>query len=195
MNGTLQKHLFRYRSYTPIPFLIVTLIFARPTKEGIFGGLVLIATGELVRIWAVSVLGEKARSTKVLAAERLVTVGPFGYVRNPMYLGNLLIYGGMGIMSMAWFPWLLLGAICWFSFQYRTIVRYEEGFLADRFGDEYARYKETVRRFLPRLEPIASGTQRRTRVEAKAGLLLEKRTVQAIGGITLVFLAIYLAQS
>lgn len=188
---TLSQFLFRNRSYTPVPFLIVMLVFARPTLTSLIVGFVIAALGEFIRAAGVFFVGSETRVTGSVGASRLVTSGPFAYTRNPLYVGNILIYTGIGVMSLALFPWLQLVALAWFLFQYTLIVREEERFLREKFGQEYAEYCARVPRFLFRLTPFASGHP--VTLDWKAGWHSEARTLQAFGIVTLILLIIWLA--
>jgi protein-S-isoprenylcysteine O-methyltransferase Ste14 len=182
---------FTYRSYTPIPFLIAMVIFAQPTIVSLLCGFAMVALGEAIRFWGVSIVGSETRTTGTVGGTYLITNGPFAYVRNPLYLGNMLIYAGVGIMSMALFPWLLLAAVAWFFVQYTLIVSKEEEYLAERFGEAYEHYRRHVRRFVPRLAPYVAPTPPPKRVHAQEGLASEKRTLQAIGLVTLLLVAVF----
>jgi protein-S-isoprenylcysteine O-methyltransferase Ste14 len=187
--------IFRYRSYTPIPFLIVMVLFARPTITSIVAGFLVVALGEGLRFWGVSIAGSETRTTGSVGGTYLITNGPFAYVRNPLYLGNMLLYTGVGIMSMALFPWIVIGALVWFYIQYSLIVRQEERYLTGRFGEAYADYRKHVRRFLPTLVRYRSPAPPPKTVNAKEGLASERRTLQAITLVTLVVVAIYVVRS
>lgn len=190
----IRRWIFKYRSYTPIPFLIVMVVFARPTVASLLAGFAVLLTGELIRFWGVSIAGAETRTTGNVGGTFLITNGPFAYVRNPLYLGNMLLYGGIGIMSMALFPWLLAVAVVWFYFQYYLIVTREEEYLAQRFGEPFDEYRKSVRRFLPRLTPFRSSQPPAKTLDPSEGLASERRTLQAIGLVTLMILAIYIFQ-
>lgn len=78
----------------------------------------------------------------------LVTWGIYQISRNPAFLGFDLVYIGMGVM---FFNWALLAvsvsAVLLFHLQ---IVKVEEPFLAEAFGEEYLRYRGSVCRYLGR---------------------------------------------
>jgi len=188
----LRRLIFKYRSYTPIPFLLVMIIFAQPSPLSLVVGFVVVFLGEMIRFWGVSIAGAETRTTGTVGGTYLITNGPFAYVRNPLYLGNMLLYGGVGVMSMALFPWLLLFALVWFYVQYYLIVTREEEYLAERFGGEYATYRQSVRRFLPRLSPYRSPQPAPKSVNPAEGLASERRTLQAIGLVTLALVVVYL---
>lgn len=187
--------IFRYRSYTPIPFLVVMMLFAQPTITSIATGFLVVALGEGLRFWGVSIAGSETRTTGSVGGTYLITNGPFAYVRNPLYLGNMVLYAGVGMMSMALFPWMLIAAMTWFYIQYSLIVRQEETYLTERFGESYADYKSHVRRFLPAFTPYRSPAPAPKSVDAKEGLASERRTLQAITLVTLVVVGIYVLRS
>ncbi|TAK56295.1 MAG: isoprenylcysteine carboxylmethyltransferase family protein, partial [Bacteroidetes bacterium] len=148
----LRQRLFQYRSYSPIPFLVVMVLFAEPSFGTLLIGFLLIVVGEYLRLWGVAIAGSETRTTGPVGGTFLITTGPYGYVRNPLYVGNILIYFGVGVMSNALFPWLLLAALLFFSAQYSLIVSLEEEHLIQKFGDEYRRYCASVPRFIPSLK-------------------------------------------
>ena len=188
----VRRFVFKYRSYTPIPFLMIMILYAQPSPLSLVVGFAVIFLGEMIRFWGVSIAGAETRTTGSVGGTYLITSGPFAYVRNPLYLGNILLYGGVGVMSMALFPWLLLLALVWFYFQYYLIVTKEEEYLAERFGEDYATYRKSVRRFLPRLTPYRSHHPAPKSVNPAEGLASERRTLQAIGLVTVALVAMYL---
>ncbi len=149
-NSGWKHRLFTYRSYTPIPFLLMMLLFASPTISSLVIGFLVALIGELIRFWGVSYAGSETRTTGTVGGTQLVTSGPYAYVRNPLYLGNILLYLGVGIMSDALMPYLQLVALAYFIFQYEAIVSIEEEYLSGTFPD-WKEYSSNVRRFAPRL--------------------------------------------
>ena len=188
----IRRLIFKYRSYTPIPFLLVMIWFAQPTVLSLVVGFAVVFTGELIRFWGVSIVGAETRTTGTVGGTFLITNGPFSYVRNPLYVGNMLLYGGVGIMSMALFPWMLLVAIAWFYFQYYLIVTREEEYLAATFEGDFDDYRRHVRRFMPRLTPYRSPRPAAKTVDPSEGLSSEKRTLQAIGLVIMLIVAKYI---
>ncbi|NOY05951.1 MAG: isoprenylcysteine carboxylmethyltransferase family protein [Chlorobi bacterium] len=185
----ISKFLFRNRSYTPVPWLILMLWFADPNPPGILLGLLLVCLGEGLRAWGVSYAGVETRTTGDVGASRLVTSGPFAFVRNPLYLGNIIIYTGLGVMSWAWWPWLPLAAVIWFLVQYYLIVKEEERFLEQTFGEEYRQYRKRVPAFFPRLSPYVSPHQQTN--DWRGAFRSEARTLQAIGAVSLIIVVMY----
>ncbi len=78
---------------------------------------------------------------------RLLTTGAFGRVRHPLYLGAILFYLALwgSTLSLA-----ALGILVIIVVFYNFIAAYEEKKLIEKFGAEYARYKKSVRRWIPK---------------------------------------------
>ena len=140
--------LFRNRSWLPVVFIAVPLLVPGHMSAGgwIIGALVIVA-GEWVRLAGVAAAGTvtRRRSRNV---QRLVTYGVFRWVRNPLYVGNFLIWMGFTIISGVY--WFLPIAIAIFAGEYSLIVRYEEGVLESIFGAEYLEYRQSTPRWFPR---------------------------------------------
>ena len=188
---TLRALVFKYRSYTPIPFLVLMVVYAHPTVASLVAGFAIVLVGELIRFWGVSIAGSETRTTGTVGGTYLITTGPFAYVRNPLYVGNMLLYTGMGVMSLALFPWLPIVALAWFIVQYSLIVGGEEEYLAERFGAAYDEYRRRVPRFLPRLTPYVASAAPPKTLNPAEGLASEKRTLQAIGLVTLMLVVLF----
>ena len=77
---------------------------------------------------------------------RLVTSGPYRLSRNPMYTGLAVVYLGVALLLGSWWP-LLLGAPVILAV-YALVIRPEERYLSERFGDAYADYRSRVGRWL-----------------------------------------------
>jgi len=76
----------------------------------------------------------------------LVTTGIHGWSRNPIYLGMLLVYGGLGVAARS--PWtLILTLPLAITIRYGIVAR-EEAYLERRVRDAYRDYKCRVRRWL-----------------------------------------------
>lgn len=166
------------------------IIWARPSLLPVIVGVLLSLLGEFIRAWGVAYAGSETRTTIRVDASKLVTAGPFSYVRNPLYCGNILLYLGVGVLSNALFPYLQLAAFGYFVLQYILIVREEENYLEEKFGDEYRTYKKHVPRFFPRL--IAYKNANKISIDWKSGWHSEARTLQAIA---LVFVLIIIRWS
>jgi protein-S-isoprenylcysteine O-methyltransferase Ste14 len=186
---------FKYRSYTPIPFLILMLIFQESTPLTLLIGFAVALIGELIRFWGVSWAGSETRTTGGVGGTFLIISGPFAYVRNPLYVGNILLYLGLGIMSFALFPYLQIVAIIFFFIQYYFIVSEEEKYLREKFKDDYKDYCKNVPAFLPRLFPYKNSRIVQPPRNPKAGFRSEKRSLQAFIGISLLLIILWLIRS
>ncbi|MEJ7842573.1 MAG: isoprenylcysteine carboxylmethyltransferase family protein [Rubrobacter sp.] len=76
----------------------------------------------------------------------IVERGPYGFTRNPLYVGMTLIYSGISARANASPAALLLPAAL-HVVHYKVIKR-EERYLEEKFGEEYLRYKGRVRRWI-----------------------------------------------
>jgi protein-S-isoprenylcysteine O-methyltransferase Ste14 len=147
--------LFRNRSWLPVPFLLVALLVpAHPTMRHWIAAAILIAIGEGVRLAGVAAAGTVTRR-RSRDVQRLVNYGIFGWMRNPLYVGNFLIW--MGFVVASGVLWFLPIAIVIFAIEYFYIVRYEEGVLESIFGPEYLEYKKRTPRWFPK-PPTAKDT-------------------------------------
>lgn len=146
--ATLGAVLFRHRGWLPVPFFVVPLIApATQTAATWVLGALLVAAGEAFRLAGVAAAGTVTRR-RSRTVQRLVTYGIFGWMRNPLYVGNLLAW--LGVVVASGVLWFLPVALVLFAVEYSLIVRYEEGVLESIFGDEYLAYKARTPRWLPR---------------------------------------------
>ncbi len=123
-------------------------------------GALLVGAAALLRTWSEAYLHADIVHDAKLHSEALVADGPYRYVRNPLYLGTILMTIGIGLMAsrLGWF--VLVGVMT--LFQYRLILR-EEGELLRTQGESYRAYCTAVPRLLPALRPRipAAGNQPR----------------------------------
>ena len=140
--------LFRYRGFLPVPFILVPLLVpGEQTTRGWLIASLLILAGEVFRMMGVAAAGTVTRR-RSRDVQRLVTYGIFSWMRNPLYVGNLLIWAGFVVGSGV--LWFLPIALILFAIEYTLIVRYEEGVLESIFGEEYLAYKQRTPRWFPR---------------------------------------------
>lgn len=152
------KWLFQRRTAVPIPFAIAILIVkageAEPSLVLIVTGVALTVVGELIRLWGVHHIGIISR-TRTERLGPLISGGPFGLVRNPLYLGNIALWVGLALTARL--VWLAVVIAVLLAFEYHAIVRWEESLLESRLGDAYREYAARVPRWIPR------GSNRRVR--------------------------------
>ncbi len=117
-------------------------------------GIVLILIGTVVYGWTVYDFAVSGKGTPlpIDAPRKLVVRGLYRYVRNPMYLGVLLvILGWVWVFAdlRIWLYGLVVALIA-----HVFVVRYEEPHLENTFKDEYVAYKASVGRWLPRIKRV-----------------------------------------
>ena len=117
----------------------------------IFGfGALSVFLAAVLRTWATAYLRAEIVHDPSQHAEALVADGPYRFVRNPLYLANLPMAAGIGVLASR-SGWLLLVLGISF-FVYRLILRKESG-LRETQGESYRKYLEAVPRFWPALTP------------------------------------------
>jgi protein-S-isoprenylcysteine O-methyltransferase Ste14 len=179
----LGGRLFRQRTWLPLPIaLALLLIPSRPSSPSLlWTGALVVGTGELLRLWAVRHIGVISR-TRSDRLGPLISTGPFEWVRNPLYIGNLALW--MGFTLSAGLVWLLPPIVVLLAIEYHAIVRWEEGLLDARLGEAYRGYASRVPRWMPRRSGDAGSriphTAHRTFSWAET-LFSERGTLVAIG--------------
>jgi len=157
----LGRFFFKSRNYL-FPALVLALYAARPPQSTIFNSALIESITDIVAISLAtvgvlirfSVIGygrvNRDGQNKTAHADTLFTNGMFGISRNPLYLGNILIYAGIFRLHGA--QEVFIAGTLLFIFIYITIILSEEVYLSKTFGAEYATYKADVPRLLPRLK-------------------------------------------
>jgi protein-S-isoprenylcysteine O-methyltransferase Ste14 len=169
--------LFEWRDYTPIPLIILVLFTAEPNVLSATFGTLLAIFGELFRIYAVSFIGSVSRTRNTnTTGGNLITAGPFGWVRNPLYVGNFFIVIGLAVF--AGLIWVMIVTAALFAFQYYCIVKYEEKLLLSRFGAEYEEFMQKVPAWIPKRVPQLEAWD--WPVSFSPALKSERRTLAAI---------------
>jgi steroid 5-alpha reductase family enzyme len=117
------------------------------TRPSQLAGVALVLAGEAIRLWGVRHIGAISR-TRSDRLGPLVATGPFALVRNPLYIGNIVLWIGFALSAGA--PWLapIVGTLL--LFEYHAIARWEEQLLTERLGEAYRRYRAEVPRWIPR---------------------------------------------
>jgi protein-S-isoprenylcysteine O-methyltransferase Ste14 len=123
--------------------IVLALVFARPTTLtwAVGGGAMLL--GEALRLWAAAWIGPAARTSRVNTT-RLLTRGPYGRMRHPLYLGNLFLTVGFAAASGAGWPWFPAVAGLGFVALYAGHARREERALAAAFPEAWSAYAGRV---------------------------------------------------
>jgi protein-S-isoprenylcysteine O-methyltransferase Ste14 len=116
-------------------------------------GFAVTAAGELLRIAVIGYapIESGGRKGKVAAA-RLIRSGLLNHVRNPLYIGNVLVVGGLALVHNS--PWVYALGLPFTLFGYSAIVAAEEAFLSRKFGQEYQDYRRSVSRWVPNVRGL-----------------------------------------
>jgi protein-S-isoprenylcysteine O-methyltransferase Ste14 len=115
-------------------------------------GYAVLAIGGTVAAWCVGAFVIRGRGTPALfdAPRRLVGVGPYRFVRNPMYIGGGLLLLGFGLDQQS--PTILLFVPVWWLLFHLLVVFYEEAALRGKFGADYEAYCRRTPRWIPRAQ-------------------------------------------
>jgi protein-S-isoprenylcysteine O-methyltransferase Ste14 len=114
------------------------------------GGGLLMVLGFSLGFWSIITQLARGRGTPfpVMPTHELLTEGPFRYCRNPMTLGTILAYLGIGVGVGTIAGTVLVLGLAGSLLVY--LKRVEEGELAERFGEAYAAYRREVPFIIPR---------------------------------------------
>jgi len=198
---TIGNFFFKYRNWL---FIILYLLLFVPSpplfSEKVFGpdyylwpviiGLLITITGQAIRGVTIGLayIIRGGKEGKVYA-EELVTTGIFNHCRNPLYVGNILMLLGVGVLSNSL---LYVGIIMpLFLIIYQAIVLAEENFLRNKFGASFDQYCSRVNRWIPSLKGISS-TINSMHFKWKRWILKEYNTQYVwLTGIVLILLLKY----
>lgn len=147
------------RIYVPPPLLTAAVLVAGLFMDGRFdevpetspvvqiAGAVLVAAGVLLIAGALGLFWKKGTRPEPWApASTIVSSGLYAWTRNPMYLGMLTVYAGVALYLVSPVAALLLVPL--FLTVDRLIIPREEAYLTRRFGETYAAYQRSTRRWL-----------------------------------------------
>ena len=151
--GTLQYKLTKITTKTVLAAVVAVLLvrYARPEPVWFIPGVVVTLLGEWLRLWAAGHLRKN---------KQLTTTGPYSYVKNPLYIGTLLIT--IGYSAMAKNIYIMIGGFVWFFIYYAPYKKKQENEkLIGSFGDAWIVYDKAVPDYLPRFTPYpARGANR-----------------------------------
>jgi protein-S-isoprenylcysteine O-methyltransferase Ste14 len=114
-------------------------------------GFVIVVFGAAILLWCVGTFALVGKGTPAPfdAPREFVAAGPYLYVRNPMYLGAVIVIIGAALVLQS--VSALLVAVVFILLAHAFVLHYEEPTLEERFGKGYLQYKTLVNRWLPRL--------------------------------------------
>ena len=156
------EYFFRWRSYLPLAMAVLFILalahfrypFANHRLNLVWdaGCLAVALLGQVVRFFTVGFVprGTSGRNTRGQVAEVLNTTGMYAVVRNPIYLGNFIIWFGLSLfMKSLWFTTIII--LC-FTIFYERIIFAEEAFLREKFGDAFIQWAEKTPAMIPRFK-------------------------------------------
>lgn len=135
---------------------VISGLTASHASRGVAGHLIfalcaiLLGAAAWIRTWGTAYLNNEVVQDRVVRADRLVADGPYRYVRNPLYIGTVLL--AIGLAPMATPIGCVVLVVGMLVFILRLIGR-EERFLLEEQGDAYQAYLERVPRLWPSLRP------------------------------------------
>jgi len=147
MRQSVLRWIYRFRGVLISPPLIfAVLCFSHETEIDWLvwplGGLIFLL-GLSLRVWAQQHIQRRLKVQRYLA-----TTGPYSFVRNPLYIGNMLMCLGVTVASEL--LWLVPIVLLWCAVIYSFVVRYEERYLLARYGQAYRSYMLEIPRWFPR---------------------------------------------
>ena len=159
---SLGNRFFRWRSYLPL-FLAVLFLAAlwsqpgaaspdHPDRPWQAACLLVSLAGLGLRFFTVGFAprGTSGRNTRGQVADTLNTTGMYSLVRNPLYLGNFLIWLGLSLFLQVW--WCSVIVILCFILFYERIIFAEEAFLRERFGAAFTDWTAGTPAIIPRFK-------------------------------------------
>lgn len=198
---SIGNFFFRYRN---VLFIFLYLALFIPSRriftEATFGdnyylwpivlGLVVTVSGQLIRGLTIGLAYiVRGGQNKRVYAENLVTEGIFNHCRNPLYVGNILMLLGVGILANSVLFVCILMPL--FLFIYQAIVLAEENFLRNKFGSQFEHYCKRVNRWWINWSGIGR-TFSGMRFNVRRWILKEYNTQFVwLVGITLILLIYY----
>lgn len=177
----IRNFIFKNRGIIPVPIVLYLIFSSNPGMYfHSFLGFGLILLGESLRINSVRYAGGKTRSVHLKSSD-LATNGPYAYVRNPIYIGNTIIWCGAVLLSNT--PFLLptiLFIFLFFSVEYNVIISLEEEYLSKEYGNQYLKYKKNVPKLIPKFSKWDGGNNfyKNNLIDT---IKIEKSTLQGLG--------------
>ena len=132
----------RYRQFIGIAFLLLVTAAGNPKMVLYWPGLLVAVAGMTVRLWA----SGHIKKDKVLATD-----GPYGYVRHPLYVGNILLGIGFSLACGLWwaFPLFIVILIAF----YPQAIKSEDEKLRQLFTEEWENWRMHTLALIPRFKP------------------------------------------
>ena len=172
---------FRYRSYIPIPIILLAFYFhyispINKIDPSIFNVCLSISlTGLFIRILVVGYSFDKTsgRNTKSQLASKINKTGIYSLIRHPLYIGNFIIWLGASLITYNLY--FVLFSLLFYWLIYFPIILAEEDYLIRKFKNEYKSYSLRVPAIIPNfkkwIRPELTFNYRKVLLNEKNGLL------------------------
>jgi protein-S-isoprenylcysteine O-methyltransferase Ste14 len=142
--------IYRHRALFLLPELLVPIVLLNnphilsfPWRLASYG-LALLGAGLRLRC-----TGYRTWTHKSSGSRHLMTAGPYGRLRHPLYIANFLIFLPLFLVANVW--WITLLFAAWYFLTHHAIIVREDEVLLARYGADWEDYAAKVRRFLPKL--------------------------------------------
>ena len=132
------------------PLLFNAVHFGNATLSSLLTktGIIIMIAGYLFLMWSMSTLGRfYSRTLTIQDQHRIVTTGPYRFIRHPGYFGIILVGLGLGLSSGSIFTLLTLVSIMVVFYSYR--IHWEEHMMLATFGEKYKEYQIGTWRIIP----------------------------------------------
>lgn len=151
--------LFKYRGQIPVLLFLLVIPFIFQTDFTVFPktliqknnivSFIISFFGILIRIYTVgkTPAGTSGRNRMKQIAKKLNTKGIYSVCRNPLYLGNYIIWLGLSIYTLNTLFTIILSLF--FIIYYGKIIKTEEEYLLNKFGNSFLKWKNKTPKFFP----------------------------------------------
>jgi len=155
VQGWVLEELYTYRGFAYIPpFSFMAITFHKEWEDDLIVwplGIIIILVGASIRLWATKHIGKRMPWMKK-KGKKLIKTGPYAIVKNPLYIGNIIIATGLSILSEL--IWIVPLIILYLFILYHLVAFSEEKKLLKRWGTEYSTYFSEVPRWIPNLKGL-----------------------------------------
>ena len=145
---TFQRFVYEHRGPMVTPPLLIALVLTKGMVDHEWlvwpTGLLIFSAGLLGRIWAQQHLHFRLRDVH----NAFTRTGPYRWVRNPIYISNILLCVGLTVLSQV--LWMVPVTVAWCLIVYSIVIREEEDRLLELYGAPYAAYLRETSRWVPR---------------------------------------------
>jgi len=150
------KFLFKYRSFLPVPYFLFLLAVIEFNRLNFFLGFGVVFSGLLIRYFSQGFAADWMRGSEV-EADYMLDEGVYSITRHPLYLGNFFVGFGFSLFSGFYPVYLLPLYSLIFSIYYYLIIKEEENFLENKFGDRFVQYRKSTPAILPNFRRWKTG--------------------------------------